>query len=69
MDIREEVVMEKVVSEDIGDSEDIRIKKIQNAFQSSENIKEPCQDLFNQQFIESLGFHTYVVAECTGVDR
>ena len=45
MDIREEVVMEKVVSEDIGDSEDIRIKKIQNAFQSSENIKESCHFL------------------------
>jgi len=45
MDIREEIDMESVVSEDIGDSEDIRIKKIQNAFQSSENIKESCHFL------------------------
>ena len=47
MDIREEIDVESVVSEDISDSEDIRIKKIQNAFQSSENIKESCHFLID----------------------
>ncbi len=45
MDIRGEIDMQKIVSEDIGDSENVRIKKIQNAFQSSENIKESCHFL------------------------
>jgi len=33
------------VSENIGDSDTVRIQKIQNAFQSSENIKESCHEL------------------------
>ncbi len=45
MDSREGIDMEKNVVADIGDSEEIRIKKIQNAFQSSENIKESCHFL------------------------
>ena len=45
MDIKEEIYSEKIASEDIGDSEEVRIKKIQNAFQCSENIKESCHFL------------------------
>jgi hypothetical protein len=45
MDIKEETHEEKVASVDIGDSEDTRIKKIRNAFQCSENIKESCHFL------------------------
>ena len=38
-------IKENVISEVIGNSEEERIKKIQNAFQSSENIKESCHFL------------------------
>ena len=45
--MKEEVYRERVASEDIDDSDEVRIKKIQNAFQSSENIKESCHFLID----------------------
>ncbi len=45
MDIKEEMYKEKIASEDIAESEEMRIQKIQNAFQCSENIKESCHFL------------------------
>jgi len=42
MDIKEEKETERVASENIGEFDEVRIKKIENAFQSSENIKESC---------------------------
>ncbi|MBZ4218583.1 MAG: hypothetical protein LAC69_00115 [Chlorobium sp.] len=47
MGVKEEVNMEKVAFGDIGDSDEVRIQKIQNAFQCSENIKESCHFLVN----------------------
>ncbi len=45
MNIKHETYMMDGIPVEMGDSDELRIKKIQNAFQSSENIKESCHIL------------------------
>ncbi|MEI6692563.1 MAG: hypothetical protein WCL43_07540 [Chlorobium sp.] len=45
MNIKHETYMMDGMTVEMGDSDELRIKKIQNAFQSSENIKESCHIL------------------------
>ena len=45
MNIKHETYMMDGMPVEMGDSDELRIKKIQNAFQSSENIKESCHIL------------------------
>ncbi|MEI7706754.1 MAG: hypothetical protein WCI90_00680 [Chlorobium sp.] len=45
MDSKEEIYNMVDVSENNGESDEVRIQKIQNAFQCSENIKDSCHSL------------------------
>ena len=45
MDIMDDIEVKKKIAENLGDSDNVRIEKMQKAFQSSENIKESCHVL------------------------